>query len=313
MKPEDIRRVAVVGAGVMGSSIAQVFAQKGIDVDLVDVEEKALQRSLGLIRSSLNVLAECDRASRDDIDAVMDRIHPSTHLEEASRGVEFAVEAVPEVPEIKKEVFARLDAGCPREVVIASNTSGLDIFGFAEVERPERLLIAHWFLPPYIIPLVEVVPGPATSPAAVELTVSLLERLGKKPVVMKGFTRSFIVNKIQNMAALAVFELLGSGLVEPEDIDRAVKYSLGIRLPVVGVVQNLDFNGLDLVLDVMKSYGFSNPLIEEKVEKGQLGAKTSRGIYDYGGRSELEILEKRDRKFLKMLDHLEEMGAFDPV
>ena len=140
-----------------------------------------------------------------------------------------------------------------------------------------------------------------------------MRRLGKKPVVMKGFTRSFIVNKIQNMAALAVFELLNSGLVGPEDIDQAVKYSLGIRLPVVGVVQNLDFTGLDLVLDVGKSYGFSNPFVEEKVEKGQLGAKTSRGIYDYGGRSEAEILEKRDMKFLKMLDHLEGIQAFDHI
>ncbi len=128
-----------------------------------------------------------------------------------------------------------------------------------------------------------------------------------------GFTRASIVNKIQNMMSLAVFELLGSGLVTAEDIDRAVKNSLGIRLPVVGVVQTMDLTGLDLVLDVMKSYGMSNPFIAEKVEAGQLGAKTSRGIYDYGGRSEAEILAKRDRLYLEMLDRLEEMGAFRPL
>ncbi|MDI6831975.1 MAG: 3-hydroxyacyl-CoA dehydrogenase family protein [Actinomycetota bacterium] len=99
----------------------------------------------------------------------------------------------------------------------------------------------------------------------------------------------------------------------PEDIDRAVKNSLGIRLPVVGVVQTMDLTGLDLVLDVMRSYGFSNPFIAEKVEAGHLGAKTSRGIYDYGGRSEAEILARRDRLYLEMLDHLEEMGAFWPL
>jgi 3-hydroxybutyryl-CoA dehydrogenase len=311
--PVDVKRAVVVGAGVMGNSIAQVFAQNGIEVGLVDVDEKSLQRALNLIRSSLGVMAEFDKVSKGDIDAIISRVHPSTDLRGALEGVDFAVEAVPEVPEIKKEVFVQLDDVCPEKVVIASNTSGLDIFSFAEVKKPERLLIAHWFLPPHIIPLVEIVPGPSTAPKAVAFTEALMRRLGKKPVVMKGFTRSFIVNKIQNMAALAVFELLSSGLVDPEDIDQAVKHSLGIRLPIVGVVQNLDFNGLDLVLDITKSYGFSNPLIEEKVEKGHLGAKTSKGIYDYGSRTEAEILEKRDRKFLKMLDHLEEIQAFDPI
>ena len=313
MDPKDVKKVLVVGAGLMGNSIAQVFAQAGIEVNLLDVEDEALERAMGLVRSSLDVLAEYGKIASGDIDTILGRVHPSTDLELSVQGIDFAVEAVPEVPEVKKEVFARLDEMLPDEVVIASNTSGLDIFEFAEVARPERLLIAHWFLPPNIIPLVEVVPGPETAPEAAAFTAGLLERLGKKPVVMKGFTRSFIVNKIQNMAALAVFELLNSGLVGPEDIDQAVKHSLGIRLPIVGMVQNMDFNGLDLVLDVGNSYGFSNPYIQEKVEKGHLGAKTSRGIYDYGGRTEAEILEKRDTKFLKMLDYLEEIEAFDPI
>ena len=313
MDARDVKRVAVVGAGLMGNSIAQTFARAGIEIGLVDVDDEALERALALVRSSLEVMAEAGAVSNGGIDGILSRIHPSTDLEGALQGVDFVVEAVPEVPEVKKEVFSRLDGLLPEEVVIASNTSGLDIYGFAEVSRPERLLIAHWFLPPHVIPLVEVVPGPETASASVELTVGLLERLGKKPVVMKGFTRAFIVNKIQNMMALAVFELLGSGLVEPEDIDRAVKYSLGIRLPVVGVVQTMDFTGLDLVLDIGKSYGFSNPFIEEKVAEGRLGVKTSRGIYDYDGRTETEIVAKRDKRFLEMLSHLEAMGAFEPV
>ncbi|MBN2027752.1 MAG: 3-hydroxyacyl-CoA dehydrogenase family protein [Actinobacteria bacterium] len=314
MDPNDVKMMAVVGAGLMGNSIAQTFARAGIEVNLVDVGDEALAHAMALIRSSLEVLEEHGALPQgEDIDAIISRIHPSSDMESSVQGVDFVVEAVPEVPEVKKEVFARLDELLPEEVVIASNTSGLDIYSFAEVARPERLLIAHWFLPPHIIPLVEVVPGPDTAAEAVDFTAALLERMGKKPVVMKGFTRAFIVNKIQNMMALAVFELLGSGLVEPEDIDRAVKYSLGIRLPVIGVVQTMDFTGLDLVLDVGKSYGFSNPFIEEKVEKGLLGVKTSRGIYDYGGRAEPEVLAKRDGLFLRMLANLEDMDAFEPV
>lgn len=313
MDPKDVKRAVVVGAGVMGSSIAQVFAQAGIEVDLVDLDGKILDQAVKKIESSLNLLAEHGGSAGDEIEAILGRIHPSTDLAASARGVDFAVEAVLEVPEVKKEAFSRLDENCPEDTIIASNTSGLDIFDFAEVKRPERLLIAHWFAPPHIIPLVEVVPGPSTAPGAVAFTAALMERIGKKPVIMKGFTRAFIVNKIQNMIALAVFELLSSGLATPEDIDRAVKYSLGIRLPIVGVVQTMDFTGLDLVLDVMKSYGMSNPFIEERVEKGNLGAKTSKGIYDYGGRTELDILKKRDELYLEMLHHLEAIKAFEPI
>lgn len=313
MQASEVRKALVVGAGAMGNSIAQTFARAGIEVGLVDTGEGALERALGRIRAGLEVMAEAGRISGGEVDATVARIHPATDLDAAARGAEFVVEAVPEVPEVKKEVFARLDGLCPGDVVIASNTSGLDIYGFLEVSRPERVVIAHWFLPPHIIPLVEVVPGPSTAPEAVALTSALMERLGKVPVVMKGFTRSFIVNKIQNMIALAVFELLDGGLVEAEDIDRAVKYSLGIRLPIAGVVQNLDFAGLDLTLDVMKSYGFSNAFVADKVEKGQLGVKTSRGIYDYGGRSENEITAKRDGLYLRMLDSLEALDAFRPI
>lgn len=309
----EMNAAAVVGAGQMGHGIAVVFARAGAEVRLVDVSEEVLSRARERIAASLEVLADYGKLSRGEISEIEARIVTTSDIEKAVRGADFLVEAVPEVPEVKKEVFARLDALCPEDVIIASNTSGLDIFEFAEVKNPSRLLIAHWFLPPQIIPLVEVVPGPETSSGAVSATVALLERLGKAPVAMKGFTRAFIVNKIQNMMSLAVFELLGSGLVSPEEIDRAVKNSLGIRLPVVGVVQTMDFTGLDLVLDVMKSYGLSNRFIEEKVEAGHLGAKTSRGIYDYGGRPEAEILAERDRRYLQMLDRLEEMGAFRPV
>nr|MDO8089472.1 3-hydroxyacyl-CoA dehydrogenase family protein [Candidatus Sigynarchaeota archaeon] len=141
----------------------------------------------------------------------------------------------------------------------------------------------------------------------------LMERLGKRPVVLKEFVRAFIVNRIQNSIGLAVLEILEKGWATPEDIDIAVKTSLGIRLPIVGVVQTYDFTGLDVVRDVLKSYGISHPLIEEKVRQGHLGAKTSKGIYDYGGRSEEEILKKRDGLYLRMLDHLEKIGAFEPV
>jgi 3-hydroxybutyryl-CoA dehydrogenase len=198
-------------------------------------------------------------------------------------------------------------------VVIASNTSSLDIFGIARITRPERLVVAHWFAPPHIIPLVEVVPGPETSSESIQFTANLMRRLGKRTVIMKAFVPAFIVNRIQHSISRAVWEILEKGWATPEEIDLAIKLTLGIRLPVVGVVQTVDFTGLDLIYDIMKSRGSVSPLIKEKVDAGDLGVKTSKGVYDYGGRSEAEILKKRDRRYLKLLGYLEKVKAFERV
>lgn len=313
MKSDDIKKTIIVGAGVMGNSIALTFAKAGIEVALVDVNKESLDRALRLIRSSLNTLAEHGSIASNEISPIIDRIKVSTDLESSASGVDFAMEVVVEVEDVKKKVFSELAEVIPEDVIIASNTSGLDVFSFADIKKPERLVIAHWFAPAHIIPLVEVVPGPKTTQEVVHVTADLMNRLGKKPVVMKEFVRSFIVNRIQNYIAMAYFEILDNGWATAEDIDLAVKTSLGIRLPIVGVVQNMDFSGLDLVLDVMKSYGASNAFIEQKVQQGHLGAKTSKGVYDYDGRSEETILNKRDRLYLSMLDHLENINAYQPV
>jgi 3-hydroxybutyryl-CoA dehydrogenase len=313
MEPVDFRRALVVGAGVMGHSIAQVFAQAGIDVALVDNDKDVLIKAKRFIKSNLETLAEFGHVDPDEIDSISDRVYTTRDLQDAAAKIDFVVEAVSEVNEVKAEVFAKLDVFLPERTILASNTSGIDIFSTVKVKRPERLIIAHWFAPPHIIPLVEVVPGPETSQRTVDTTVSLMKYLGKTPVVMSKFSRSFIVNKIQNNISLAVFDLLENGLATPAEIDFAVKTSLGIRLPVVGVAQTLDFTGLDLVNDVIKSYGLENKFIDEKVKRGHLGAKTARGMYDYGDRTEEEILKKRDRLYLKMLELLEETKAFEPV
>lgn len=313
MDPNSVKSALVVGAGVMGHSIAQVFAQAGIEVNLVDLDGETLERAMNLIKSNLETLAEFGHVSGDEIWTILARIHPFTDLAAAAKGVDFALEAVSEVPDIKKEIFSQLDEYCPEDTIVASNTSSLDVFSIARVKNPERLVVAHWFAPPHIIPLVEVVPGPETSPEVVTFTAKLMDRLGKKTVVMKEFVPSFIVNRIQHNISRAVWEMIEKGWATPEQIDLAVKLSLGIRLPIVGVVQTIDFTGLDLVVDIMESHGSVNPLFEERVKQGHLGAKTSKGIYDYGDRSEMEILKKRDKRYLKMLEHLERIKAFEPV
>jgi len=313
MDPKAVKRIVVVGAGTMGNGIAQVFARAGIEVGLVDVDQKALDRAMDRVESGLRTLVEYGSVSEQEMAPIMDRIQTSTDLEAMAKGVDFALEAVVEVPEVKKEVFSRLEASCAEDAVIASNTSSLDIFSLAEVKNPKRLVVAHWFAPPHIIPLVEVVPGPETAQEVVDFTDGLMKRIGKETLVMKEFVPSFIVNRLQNALAMPVLEMLAKGWASPEEIDRAVKLTLGIRLPIVGVVQTVDFTGLDLVHDILQGLGMTHPLIDGRVEQGHLGAKTGKGIYDYGGRSEAEILNKRDKLYLKMLDLMSEIKAFDPV
>lgn len=313
MDPQNVKRVAVIGAGVMGHSIAQVFAQAGILVHLVDLKNDLLAHALKLVKSNLQTLADYGRVSPQKIPAILDRIRPTTDLAAAVGEVDFVLEAVAEIPKVKKKVFAQLEAACPENVVLASNTSGLEIFKIIEVKNPSRLVVTHWFAPPHIIPLVEVAPGPATAPGVLQFAAELMERIGKKPLVMKQFIQRFIVNRIQNAIVRTALEMITNGWATPEQIDLAVKTSLGIRLPIVGVVQSLDFTGLNLIHDMTKGTGTENPLIEEKVRQGHLGVSTSKGIYDYGGRSEEEILRKRDLLYLKVLDFLENLEAFKPV
>ena len=314
MDLRNVKKIAVIGAGVMGHSIAQVFAQAAFRVDLVDLKDELLARGLKLVKLNLQTLAEYGRIDSGEIPEILDHIHPTTDLEAAVREADFVLEAVAEIPEVKRGVFSRLEEASPEDAILASNTSSLELFKIIQVRDPSRVVITHWFAPPHIIPLVEVVPGPATDPNVVRFAANLMERIGKRPLVMEQFVQSFIVNRIQSAIALTALGMIKNGWATPEQIDLAVKTSLGIRLPIVGVVQSLDFTGLNLVRDILgRDRGLDFPFLEEKVKEGHLGVRTSKGIYDYGGRSEEEILRKRDLLYLKMLDFLEGLEAFKPV
>jgi 3-hydroxybutyryl-CoA dehydrogenase len=313
MNPSDVGTVAVIGAGTMGHSIAQVFAGAGLDTYLVDLSEERLRHALHLISVNLETLAGQGMIPEHEIPPILNRIRPTLAIAEAVARAQFVVEAVAEVPEVKAEVFSRLDQGAPAGAILASNTSSLNVFDFVQVRDPGRLVVAHWFAPPHIIPLVEVVPGPRTTPETVAFTAGLMARIGKRPIVMRQFVKSFIVNRIQHAIVESVLEMLANGWATPQEIDLAVKSTLGIRLPIVGVAQSLDFTGLQLVHAIQEASGRVNPFIEERVKQGHLGASTSRGLYDYGGRSEDEILRKRDELYIRMLRHLDGIRAFDPV
>ena len=313
MLPKEVTKVAVLGAGTMGSGLAQVFALSGYEVAMYSRRSETLERAMTMVQTGLGTLAEYGRITQDQVKATLTRITPTQDLAQAAAGAQFALETIAEDKEAKAKLYHELDGLLPAESVLASNTSSLNIFELLPASRESQAVIAHFFTPAYIIPLVEVVPGPKTGSDTVAFAVKLMEACGKSPVVMKKFGPGFIVNRIQRAIGETAMDMIEEGLVEPQDIDRAIKLSLGIRLPIVGVVQTFDFQGLDMLLAYQKNVGKVYRFVEEKVERGQLGAKTSSGIYDYQGRTEAEIVRKRDLLYLQMLDHLAKINAFEPL
>lgn len=307
----EINRVLIVGAGTMGHSLSLLFAKEGYPVRLVDKDQAALERALNLIDAAGGTLVETGLAERRAVDEVPRLIDAATDLEAAAQGVDLAIETVDENPAVKREIFSVLDRCCPEHALLCSNTSALNVFEFVETRRPEKVMIVHFFAPPHLIPLVEVVPGPLTDKASVGKLVGVLERLGKEPLVLREYIPGFVVNRIQRAIAREAFSLVDRGVATIEEVDRAVRASLGVRLPVVGVLQTYDFTGLDVYHSICKETPIAPPtpssppeIVKEKVEKGLFGVKTGKGLYDYGGRKPEEVLGKRDRRYIEVLKAL---------
>lgn len=311
----EIRNVTIIGAGTMGHSLAQVFAQGGYKVWLNDVEDEVLKKAKSLIRSNLRTLVELGTVEKDEETSILDRIHTTSKIEEAGKDADIVIEAIVEDERAKKEIFAKLDRICPPAALLASNTSYLDIFKFVETRRPERVLITHWFAPPHIVPLVEIVCGPKTSPETAETVKALLIKLGKKPIIITKFLPGFIANRLQSALGHEVLHLLDNGYATPEDIDIAAKASFALRMPILGLVKRMDFTGLDLTQKIISNATYQIPpprakskSVDTLVAQGKMGVKTGSGFYEYGGRSPAEIMKERDIKLLKLRKFLEEMG-----
>ena len=311
----EIRNVTIVGAGTMGHSLAQVFAQGGCSVWLNDVKEGILERAKKLIASNLETLVELGIVEKNQKGPILDRVQTTVKLEEAGKKADFVIEAIIEDEPAKKEMFSRLDKICPPETILASNTSYMDIFKFVETKRPEKVLIAHWFAPPHIVPLVEIVRGPQTSPDTVDRVKALMLKMGKKPIVITKFLPGFIGNRLQSALGNEVLHLLDEGYATPEDIDTATKASFALRMPILGLVKRMDFTGLDLSQKIISNATYKIPpqrtkskSVDALVEKGKLGVKTGSGFYEYGGRSTEEIMKERDIKLIRLREFLKEMG-----
>ncbi|MFB6113601.1 MAG: 3-hydroxyacyl-CoA dehydrogenase family protein [Halodesulfurarchaeum sp.] len=315
MIPDDIQAVGVLGAGTMGYGLAMVHAKAGLDVTMFDVDPDALEQATETIESGLSILVEEGNLSPSDRTATLDRIEPTTDFDDAAEHADFVIETVPERMDVKREVFSKLDERAPEEAILATNTSGLSIDELASmVDHPERVLGTHWFNPPYIVPLVELIKAEKTDDALVEAMYEYYEAMGKAPVIVNEDIPGFIANRIQLAMDYEAWSLLSRGIASAEDIDRAVKAGFGFRIPALGVFEKADLAGLDVFRDI-EDYLMSdldrgtepNERLEELVEAGRLGLKSNAGVYDYSDVSRAEAVEQRDRKLVSMLQYYDDL------
>src|SRR3972149_1642811 len=243
---EDIRKILVVGAGTMGHGIAQSFAQEGYDVSLFSRSEQTLDRAKALIKSSLDTLAQEGMIDRKQIPAIIARIKMTRSLEEGARHADIAFETVVENRESKIEVFNQLDKLCPSKTLLASNTTSLNVFDFIKTSRPGNVLIAHWYTPPQIIPLVDVVKGPETSEDSIQVMLALLKKIGKTPLYLRKFISGYLISRWQIANLRDILYLIDNDIVTPEELDMAAKAGWAMRMMVLGLIQRMDFGGLDL-------------------------------------------------------------------
>ncbi len=304
----DAHRVAVVGAGTMGEGIAQSFAEAGLAVRLLDLEDQALDRCRRQIAINLDqAQAHGIVVDTQAILACIEFVRTDDVVKHA-RDCELVVETTPEVLELKRRLFATLDA-LPPSVILASNTSGMTMGSICEGMNTEHRAIGlHYFNPAHIIPTVEVHRSRKTAEDTVASAVGLLRRVGKVPLVVRKEIPGFVINRLTGALSREIAHLLDEGVVEPAELDAAVRGSLGFRLAWVGPMEGADFIGLDTDARVSAAlFGqLSNrsappAALLEKVREGQLGVKSGAGWYDYGGRSREDLLTGRNARLLRQL------------
>lgn len=310
------REILVVGAGTMGAPIAQVYASAGYQVTLTDINPEVLRRAEARIASNLKTLAEFGEIDEQVVKETPGRITYAADYRETAPRADLVVETVTENPDLKREIFAELGRLCSPQAILTSNTSAMNIFDAAPVSHPERQIIFHWCTPAHIMPLVELVMGPATSVETLQKCQAIAAELGKQAVVVRQYIPGFIINRLSAAMAREAGYMVGKGWASPGDIDTAICNTFGLRYGFEGHLELFDYIGWDVAYLVG---AFLNPLLcsdptpadlaRQMVEKNTLGVKTGQGLKDYHHLTPEQAEEIRQRKILKMKKALQDIRA----
>ena len=288
MKVEQMNRVALLGAGMVGYGLALHFAKSGYHVSLYSRTRQTLDKAVENIRANLPALLQGQASVDDEIEKVISRIETTRNMGEAVAEAPIVIESVAENVQIKQDLFKELDQMCPGDAILATNTSVISITAIAsEAENRDRIVGTHFWFPPYLIPLVEVVKGKDTSDETMETTYQFMKKAGKYPIKCLKDVPGFVANRLQHALWREAISIVEKGIADAATVDDAIKQSFGIRVPVLGPIENADMVGLDLVLAIhntvlqdLEASPSPSSLLKDKVGKGELGFKSGKGFYD---------------------------------
>ena len=317
---QDIKKIAVLGAGTMGPGIAQTYAMGGYSVTMWTRSESTREKAKAALKTQLETFAQEGEIKPEDVETIYGRVDFALTVEEAVAGADFIQETIVENRDAKTSLYEQLAACVGPEVIIASNTSAMNIFEVVPEKLLPQQIICHWYAPPQLIPLVEVVKSEQAPQEYADIAMALLKKCGKTAVLMKKFIRGYIVNRLQQCLNREVFYLLDNGYCDAEAIDLAAKASFIPRACVLGLCKRADFGGLDMTANNYKNHSYTMPehgdemphILEEHIEHGELGIKTGHGFYDYEGVDIEELKAKRDKQLFEVF-RLEKKFLEDPV
>jgi 3-hydroxybutyryl-CoA dehydrogenase len=309
MPQNDFRAAAVLGTGMMGPGVAVSLALGGLETTLVSRSREGAEKGVSTAREQIGVIAEHGLCTPEQAEAARGLLRGSTDLDSAVAAADFVSESAPENLALKQELFERLDRAAKPEAILTTNTSGLSINAVAaRCVRPERVLTAHFWNPPHLMRLVELVRSDKTSDEAVARTKALLEACGKAVVVVKKDCPGQLGNRLQHAMVREAIHIVAEGIADAEDVDLAAKAGFGLRLPVYGIFEHQDAVGLDLVLAIQDYVNqdlarepHAHASLKAMVERGELGRKSGQGYYDWSKKDWDEVRERRDRFILEFL------------
>ncbi|MEY8416643.1 3-hydroxyacyl-CoA dehydrogenase family protein [Tissierella praeacuta] len=311
MNLENIKKIGIAGAGTMGSGIAQIFARKGYEVVVTDVKEEFLENSKRLVSIFNKSLIEEGLMGESEVESTIKNIKYNVDKKIFS-DCDIIIEAIIEKIDIKQDFWKEVEKVAKPDAIFATNTSGLSITEISKkLENKGRFIGMHFWNPPHIIPLVELIKGDGTKDEIINILLKLLKKIDKEPVVVQKDVPGFIGNRIQFAVFREALNIVEKGIATFEDVDRAMKYGPGFRYPIIGPLETADLGGLDTFYYI-SSYLFNDlsdvkepqEILKKLMNNKELGVKSKKGFYDYSYGKDEEAIKRRDKMFFKMLKHI---------
>jgi 3-hydroxybutyryl-CoA dehydrogenase len=309
MAHQTVKRAVVIGSGMMGPGIAYTLASAGCEVTIYARTESSVERGLTAFKKAVEILTDAECISGVHVEDICNKVRGATELEPSLVGVDLVIESIAENLELKQKLFGRIEKTCSDKTILTSNTSSLPVGLLAEnLVHKERFAVTHFWNPPHLMPLVEVVKGKLTSDKTIDTLINLMEKAGKTPVKVLKDTPGQLGNRLFHALLREAIWMIQEGIASAEDVDTAIKKGFGRRFPTYGALEHQDIAGLDMVFSIHNCICKAlckepepGRILKEKVMAGNLGAKSGHGFFTWDKRDVSSVIEKRDSFLIELL------------